>query len=140
QDASKTSSIFFITPGTINMDSTFLWDTGSTKKGSNFVIWADKGININDKDSIHLTGSCPDGYERNFAFIVSEGNVHMKDLNFKKNTHPSGLTYDEIKNYCDNGTSIGIPEFYKNLYCELKDQIDKSGTGGKLIIKEWKVY
>ncbi|OMH41338.1 hypothetical protein [Desulfurobacterium indicum] len=140
QDATKTSSIFFITPGAINVDSSFLWDTGSTKQGANFVIWADKGVNINDSKSIHLTGSCPDGYERNFAFIVADGDVHMKDLDFKKNTHPSGLTYEEIKNYCLNGTSLGIPLFYKNFYCELKKQIDNAGTGGKIIIKEWKVY
>jgi len=138
QDASKVSSIFFLTPGYICSESTFLWDTGSTKKGVNFVIWADEGVNISDRDSIHLTGSVPDGYERNFAFIVADGDVFMNKLNFKRNTHPSGLTYEEIKDFCENGDTLDIPDFYKNLFCELKRQIDNGGGGG-LTVVSWKV-
>ncbi|WP_457567800.1 pilus assembly PilX N-terminal domain-containing protein [Desulfurobacterium sp.] len=133
QDTSSISNVFIITPGTIDIDAKLVHQTGKTDLLTNYVIWADRGISA---ENIHITGKGTQG--RNWAMIVADGDATFDKWQFMKNTHPSGLTYQEIKNFCENGASYGIPVFYSDIYCELKNQIDSSGGIGK--IKEWKVY
>ncbi len=133
QDTSTISNVFIVTPGTIDVNAKLVHQTGKTDLLTNYIIWADKGIYA---ENIHVTGKGTQG--RNWAMIVADGNATFDKWQFAKNTNPSGLTYQEIKNFCENGTALGIPSFYSDLYCELKNQIDSNGGLGK--IKEWKVY
>ncbi|SNR59288.1 hypothetical protein [Desulfurobacterium atlanticum] len=133
----KASNIFILTEGKFtlnqNLNSQYLIDqTGSTKQYTNWVVWADKGLTahgINSDASAH--------YPRNMAVIVPEGNVSFKG---KWDFAGSGLTYEEIKMFCNNGTDYGISGVYKNLFCELKRQIENGATGGKIKIEKWLEY
>ena len=138
QNSTEIANAFIVTPGEIDVNAKLVHQTGKTDLTTNYIIWADKGVTA---ENIHVTGSCGgknSDQERNWALIVADGDASFDKWQFMRNTHPSGLTYDEIKNYCDNGQSLGIPQFYRKLYCDLKALIENSGS--QIQIEGWRVY
>ncbi|WP_456426981.1 hypothetical protein [Desulfurobacterium sp.] len=135
QNTSNVSNVFLLTPGEINVNRDLIDDTATTRNDVNFVIWADKGI-TSTNGGFDISGSS--ATVRNFSVIVADGNATFDKWQFTGSEDRSGLSYSDIESYCTNGTSLGIPDFYKNIYCELKNQIDSESGNFKII--SWKVY
>ncbi|NPB03897.1 MAG: hypothetical protein GXO39_05740 [Thermotogae bacterium] len=133
QNTDAISNAFIVTPGEIDVKAKLVHQTGKTDLQTNYIVWADKGVSA---ENIHVTGKGTK--ERNWAMIVADGDATFDKWQFMNNTNPSGLTYNEIKNYCDNGQSLGIPQFYRKLYCDLKTLIENSSS--EIQIEGWRVY
>jgi len=127
------NNLIIATPGTINLNK--INNTGNT--ASTTMLWADKGISV---DTIAETGGSR-WTSRNYA-IISDGNVTINTTAFANSkSDKSGLSSDEIIEYCDTGKiqGVSIPETYKEFFCELKKLID-TGSGGSINIISWKEY
>ncbi|WP_163327691.1 pilus assembly PilX N-terminal domain-containing protein [Desulfurobacterium thermolithotrophum] len=139
QNTEYTSNVFIITPETVRTKGNLIFEPSTTKKDVNFLIWADKGIE-SEQGGFKITGNSGNTFgnnERNFSILVSNGNVSLNSWFFAGQEQRSGLSYYEIKYYCEEDTTI--PSFYKNIYCQLKDMID--GRDSKTFkIKSWKIY
>ncbi|SMP14240.1 hypothetical protein SAMN06265339_1298 [Desulfurobacterium pacificum] len=134
QNTENTSNVFILTPEKIEVNRDLIDDTATTKKDVNFLLWADKGI-ASSNGGFDISGSSKT--VRNFSIIVPEGNATFDRWQFTGSEDRSGLSYKDIEKYCENDTSI--PDFYRSIYCQLKDMIDKSSSGGFVVIN-WKVY
>jgi len=134
QNTENTSNLFILTSGEIKVNKDIVDDTAVTRKDINFLIWADKGI-YSSNGGFDISGYSET--VRNFAVIVPDGNATFDRWQFTGSEDRSGLTYKDIINYCDDDT---IPDFYRNIFCQLKDQIGGSSSGSRLQIKRWRIY
>jgi len=135
QNTANVSNVFIMTEGEINVNRDLIDDTATTRNDVNFVLWADKGIN-SENGGFDIAGSS--STVRNFSVIVADGDAVFDHWAFSGSEDRSGLSYKDIVNYCVNGTSLGIPETAKNLYCELKTQIET--RSGEIKVIYWKEY
>jgi len=134
QNTENTSNLFILTPGEIKVNRDLVDDTAVTRKDVNFLIWADKGI-YSSNGGFDISGHSET--VRNFAVIVPDGNATFDRWQFTGSEDRSGLTYKDIINYCNDDT---IPDFYRNIFCQLKDQIGGSSSESKMRIKSWRIY
>ncbi|SNR59303.1 pilus assembly PilX N-terminal domain-containing protein [Desulfurobacterium atlanticum] len=135
QNTANVSNVFIMTEGEINVNRDIIDDTATTRNDVNFVLWGDKGIN-SENGGFDIAGSS--STVRNFSVIVANGDAVFDHWAFSGSEDRSGLSYKDIVNYCLNGTSLGIPETVKQLYCELKTQIETGS--GEIKIIYWKEY
>ncbi|WP_457567799.1 hypothetical protein [Desulfurobacterium sp.] len=135
QNTNNVSNVFLLTPGEIAVNRDLIDDTATTRNDVNFLVWADKGI-TSTNGGFDISGSS--ATVRNFSIIVADGNATFDRWQFTGSEDRSGLSYSDIENYCINGTILGIPETYRNIYCELKRQINNGA--GNIQILSWKVY
>ncbi|GAB6076750.1 pilus assembly PilX N-terminal domain-containing protein [Desulfurobacterium crinifex] len=134
QNTENTSNLLILTPGEIKVNRDLVDDTAVTRKDVNFLIWADKGI-YSSNGGFDISGHSET--VRNFAVIVPDGNATFDRWQFTGSEDRSGLTYEDIINYCDDDT---IPDFYRNIFCQLKDQIGGSSSRSRMQIKSWRIY
>ncbi len=132
QNTDRISNVFILTPDKVEVDRDLIDDTAKTRNDVNFIIWADKGIESTN-GGFDISGSSDT--ERNFSIIVADGDANFDRWQYTGSETRAGLTYEKIVNYCN---STDIPEFYRNIYCELKDQIE-NGDGKKIKIISWRV-
>lgn len=134
QNKENTSNLLILTPGEIKVNRDLVDDTAVTRKDVNFLIWTDKGI-YSSNGGFDISGHSET--VRNFAVIVPDGNATFDRWQFTGSEDRSGLTYEDIINYCDDDT---IPDFYRNIFCQLKDQIGGSSSRSRMQIKSWRIY
>jgi len=136
QNKESISNILILTPEEINVDKYLVKETGKTENDVNILIWADKGI-TSSNGGFFITGNSET--VRNFGVIVADGNATFGSWRFMGEQSRSGLTYEEITNYCDDTT---IPKPYRDVFCQLKDQIDggSGSSGSSIVINKWKTY
>ncbi|OAG27695.1 hypothetical protein [Thermodesulfatator autotrophicus] len=134
QNKTNVSNVFLITPEEILVNRDLIDDTATTRNDVNFLIWADKGISSSN-GGFDISGSSDT--VRNFSIIVADGNASFDKWSFSGSEDRSGLTYEEIKNYCENGTVLGIPYDFIKIYCDLKNLIDDNKY---FQITSWKTY
>jgi hypothetical protein len=134
QNKESISNIFILTPEEINVDKYLVKETGKTENDVNILIWADKGI-TSSNGGFFITGNSET--VRNFGVIVADGNATFGSWRFMGRQSRSGLTLEEIANYCEDST---IPKPYQDIFCELKKQINGESGSSSIVINKWRVY